>query len=133
MVDRRDGQVVDAEDALDKVTATISVRVPARYKYMYMRLGPREKLLFKSGVMGLIEALYRGGSSSGSGGAVVVNINVNINENHAETRVNVDPGLLTEIRELAEYLYRLRRPLPPAQRETVEKLYRLVGRLRGVN
>ena len=59
------------------------------------------------------------------GGQIIINANIA----EAKPQVNVNIQVVNEIKDLVEYLYRLRHDFPEVQRRTVEKLYRLVQRL----
>ena len=54
---------------------------------------------------------------------------MNINEVKPTIENKVDIDLKLDIRDIAEQLYELRRPLPPKQRQLIEQLYRLTRKL----
>jgi len=114
---------------IDRVTSTISIRIPVSYKLKYLDLDHKAKQLFKLGVIALIDALYSG-SEHIDMNPMVFNININVNEAKAESKpeinVNVD---LKHIVDLINKLYAYRDPLPPYQKRLVEKLYKTVEKV----
>ena len=114
---------------IDRVTSTISIRIPVSYKLKYLDLDHKAKQLFKLGVIALIDALYSG-SEHIDMNPMVFNININVNEAKAESKpeinVNVDLG---EIVRLVAKLYNYRDPLPPLQRKLIETLYKKIEKM----
>lgn len=60
------------------------------------------------------------------GGIVIQNPVINIVTSESRNEVNVD---LSELTKIITRLYRLRDPLPPLQRQLVEKMYKIVEKV----
>ena len=113
------------EQDLEETTDTLCFRVPIKYKIMYKKMAYIQKKRLREAIPGLIEAMARGSRPQNS--PVIITINMNIAEAKAEAKAEVK--LLIEIKELVEKLYELRGPLPPLQRQIIEKLHKLVRRM----
>jgi hypothetical protein len=102
---------------LEHRTDIVGFRLPARYVYLYSKLSKKEKKLLKQALMGLIEALARGGGQvvaqtvEQSQQTVVLNLNLNVQQQSVdiggdgilEERVRLLEKRLRQAQELLNY------------------------------
>jgi len=97
----------------------VGFRLPARHVYLYSKLSKKEKKLLKQALMGLIEALVRGGGQvvaqtvEQGQQTVVLNLNLNVQSQEVhqvhqcdevlEEKVEVLERQLKEYQELLKY------------------------------
>ena len=105
------------------LTQPVSFRVPLYVKMVYESLEPEAKRRVKLALEQVILAMAGLEAPPQPGQPVIINMNINVNENKPQVNVNLDVSKLVD---LVTRLYELRRPLPPLQRELVEKLYSMV-------
>lgn len=110
------------------LTQPISFRIPLYIKIIYDSLEPEVKRRIKLALEQVILAMAGLEVPPQPGQPVIINMNINVNENKPQVNVNID---ISKLVDLVSRLYELRKPLPPLQRELVEKLYSLVRK--GVN
>ncbi len=98
---------------LDNITSPLSIRIPATYKALYMRMTQSEKQIFKMGVISLLESIAKGVPSTVQSGPVVVNMNINMNNNSPkiENSITVNLSLKEALEELFGWLDRLASPV----------------------
>ena len=101
---------------------TIGFKVPVEVWVKYHSLSKNDKFIVKQILEKVIAELAGAG---GQGGAQNVNININVQNVEVKQEIRVEEKLLVYL----ERLYALRDPLPPLQRELVEKAYREAKRL----
>lgn len=97
---------IDITD-LDSITSPLSIRIPASYKAVYMKLTPSQKQVFKTGILSLLESIARGVPSTVQSGPVVVNMNINMNNVQNENKVEVNIQLKEFLEELEGFLEKL--------------------------
>ena len=103
------------------LSSIISFRVPVEVKVIYNNLTLSDRRLLRDIIINIIKEF----AGVKKGERQNININVNVNQIQQKVEVRVEEKLLSYL----ERLYALRDPLPPLQRELVEKAYREAKRL----
>jgi len=132
---------------LEHRTDIVGFRLPARYVYLYSKLSKKEKKLLKQALMGLIEALARGGGQVAAQTVeqgqqtVVLNLNLNVQSQEVhqvhpacdevlEERIRLLEKRLKQAQELLSY-YKdiLRRVRLAAQQNDVRTIRQILSRV----
>lgn len=100
----------------------IGFRVPVEVWVKYHSLSKNDKFIVKQILEKVIAELA---GSSGQAGIQNVNININVQNVEVKQEIRVEERLLAYL----ERLYALRDPLPPIQKELIEKAYREAKKL----
>ena len=110
---------------LEHRTDIVGFRLPARYVYLYSKLSKKEKKLLKQALMGLIEALARGGGQVAAQTVeqgqqtVVLNLNLNVQQQSVDIG---DDGILEERVRLLEKRLRQAQELLNCYKDIVRRI-----------